>query len=396
MTTVFVTSYARRDNDADPLRNAVKDISKRVRANLGIAVDPDDIAFFDTTDIKTGTQWEQVLGNALQHNRVLVCMCSPTYLNSEYCAKEFELFRLRLEQAGPSMAGKVAIIPVLWERGAPPMTLPDVIRGFQNRDDRFPSGYGVHGLSRLARFESQKGTYIETLEVLAEVIGTAYADSVLPDWPNAVVFDDLPRWFHNPQADAYNVVVAVLHKDGTQWRPQEGLRSVGSTVDSVAQALGVAWQEIPVDHKLPQRIAQAEHARHVAIVIADADSVASAPMTNYLAAIDEQALPNCAVLVGFKEPHRGAAAGATDGLASLKAPIPASSKAKCFHETFVNSEPATLQEALTRAISSVRQALVAADPAQKVEDAGLAADAHAAGIPTATRPELPVPGGARA
>jgi len=395
MTTVFVTSYARRDNDADVLRSTVAEICKRVRANLGIAVEPKEIGFFDTTDIQTGTQWQQVLGDALRRIRVLVCMCSPTYLNSEYCAKEFELFRLRLQQAGNTMAGKVAIIPVIWELGAPPMTLPDVISRFQYKDARFPSGYGAHGLSRLARFESQKGTYVETLEVLAEVIGTAYAESVLPEWLAPVVFDNLPKWYHNPQAGAYNVVVAVLHEHGTQWRPQEGLRSVGATVDAVAKALGVAWQEIPADETLTQRIAEAEQARHVAIVIVDADSAVSAPMANYLAAIDRQGLPNCAVVAGFKDAQPGAAAGAADGLARLKALVPVSSQAKRFHDSFVHSDPATLREALTRAITSVRLALVAADPAQKVEDAALAADAHKAGVPTQARPELAVPGGAR-
>src|SRR5687768_10063047 len=118
-THIFFTSYARLDNRDGKLAKAIDAIKDRVIAKTGEAA----TVFFDTTDLKNGIEWEQALGDALKEIRVVVCLCSPSYLKSAFCAKEFEIFRRRVDADAKNT---VAIIPVVWE----PVALPEVIRRF--------------------------------------------------------------------------------------------------------------------------------------------------------------------------------------------------------------------------------------------------------------------------
>ena len=94
MPKVFFTSYARDDNSDAILGRAVQRLSERVASKLGMAdTDAPNVVFFDVKAIRTGQDWEQRLGDAVRSTPILVCLCSPTYLSREYCAKEFEVFR---------------------------------------------------------------------------------------------------------------------------------------------------------------------------------------------------------------------------------------------------------------------------------------------------------------
>lgn len=384
MPKIFFASYARKDNDAGLLRGAVGELSSRVRANLGLNDKPEDLVFFDTTHIKTGTQWEEVLGDALRTIRVLVCMCSPTSLNSEYCAKEFELFRRRIADAGNIAHGKVVIIPVIWERGAPPMTLPGVIAELQATDDRLPSGYKAHGLARLARFESQKQTYVETLEVLAEIISTAYAEAPLTDWPHPVSFEELPRWYHRPEDGRFNLAVSVLHPDGTQWRPGGGLRSIGATVDRVADSLGIAWRELQADAAIALSIDGAKKQGHGVLFVVDASTVAKPPFSTYLGLLDATPSPTSAFVIGMAS----ASPSAAEFAAEIQRLVPAHSQAGCVSQVFSTTNSKTLEDALTQTAAGLQVAHLNVSPGRAVESDQLMSRALAGGFAPTSAPIL--------
>src|SRR5690349_13388755 len=117
MAHVFFASYAGLDNDKDQLRNVIVELRKSVRSKLG-ATDVDEVGFiYQAGSIKTGQDWQNELGEAIRHANVLVCFCSNTYFNSEYCANEFEVFRKRLNAFGAAGAELLAIIPVIWDVG---------------------------------------------------------------------------------------------------------------------------------------------------------------------------------------------------------------------------------------------------------------------------------------
>ena len=60
---------------------------------------PDHVAFLDTDDINTGTDWDLKIAKAAQLSKVRACNYSPNYFsknrNHEYCAKEFHAFLKR-------------------------------------------------------------------------------------------------------------------------------------------------------------------------------------------------------------------------------------------------------------------------------------------------------------
>jgi len=132
MAFLFFTSYARLDNREGRLTTAVNRLRDRLIAKTGENVE----IFFDTQELKNGVEWQERLGAALKDTRVIVCLCSPAYLKSAFCAKEFEIFRLRVEAAA---GHDVAIIPIdltdafargkpenklvmLWQLGMPVLT----------------------------------------------------------------------------------------------------------------------------------------------------------------------------------------------------------------------------------------------------------------------------------
>lgn len=396
MPKVFFASYARDDNRDAKLGKAIGLLRERVCAKLGLPLsDAPEVAFFDEEDITTGSDWEQRLGDGVRTTRVLICLCSPMFLGREYCAKEFEVFRQRVENAGAAMHGKVAIIPVIWERGSPPIVLPDSVSRYQWRDARLPKSYGVEGLSQLARFPSQREKYHRTVEVLADAIGEAHDNSSLPELPGPVRFDDLPLWFHNPQRGPYNLRVVVLNSNGTQWRPRFGGPTLGAAVDGVGTALKVAWEEIQPRAGLALDLRQAERERQAVLVVIAHDDASTSPWAEHLEAIDGAALPNCAVVVGFPSNGAAACANPADVALKMKALLPVSSGGPAFHDWFLSDDSATLKEALMRAATRVRSALVAADPASRVEDRALSDAARRDGVPIDAQPIVAGPGAVR-
>ena len=234
----FFTSYARLDNNKYSKLNAVVEgLKERVRAKLG-ARSTDQVAFFDTRAIKTGAEWEKFLGDALRRSRVLVCFCSPTYFNSPFCAKEFEVFRRRLERAGETYRDARVVLPVIWDIGSEGIWLPQSIQKYQFTDKRFPDRYTMDGLCALKRVKGQRENYVKAIEVLADII-TAASSLILPPWSDPIIFDQLPQSFHNPNTGPYNLAVIVLNEKGTQWVPAEDGIPVARTIEVVVSSLKV-------------------------------------------------------------------------------------------------------------------------------------------------------------
>ena len=94
MSFVFFTSYA-RDNKTHYLEKFVRELSQQVLDKTNFP--PEQIGFFDGSNIETGQDWVRVLGDALRTCKVIVCLCTPRSLNSQFCGKEMQVFLLRRE-----------------------------------------------------------------------------------------------------------------------------------------------------------------------------------------------------------------------------------------------------------------------------------------------------------
>jgi TIR domain len=395
---VFFTSYARLDaNKVSKLDKVIDELLVRVRGKLGLMVDPKEVGFFDRTNIETGKKWEEVLGNDLRSARVIVCLCSPTYFNSAYCAKEFEVFRRRLAGADKKVQGRPIVVPVIWEPGAQRVEswMPQAVAQFQPTDDRLPAAYGELGLTKLKQIKGQRDNLTLTLDVLAEIIKEGYEAS-LPEWPEPVSFDDLPGSFPNPKPGPYNVCVAVLNQAGMSWSV-EPTWTIRRITELATSSLKVGWQEIVTGPDLVQKAAAAHAERQVTIVLADSAGLAP-PWNVYLEAMDSYAetlarkeTASCAVLVGL-DPPAGGILSSADADASLQKLLPRSYPLISSHDWFPRTDRAALEAKVSQAITRLRTALVNADPPRKVEDPGLQADAASAGIPVDTRPVVTGPG----
>ncbi|MFP3646559.1 hypothetical protein SB822_47395 [Paraburkholderia sp. SIMBA_054] len=85
---VLFASYAHRDVD-DSLRTFMNDLSQEVGTLTGL--DPDSVAFFDSTLFSFGTSYLEGMREALISSSVVVCFLSPAYMNSQFGMAEYEL-----------------------------------------------------------------------------------------------------------------------------------------------------------------------------------------------------------------------------------------------------------------------------------------------------------------
>ncbi|HEX9983885.1 MAG TPA: toll/interleukin-1 receptor domain-containing protein [Thermoanaerobaculia bacterium] len=350
-THVFFASYDRDDNDEEEahLANAIRRIEKRVSSLLG-ADAAAEIAFFDTNSIKTGQQWEEKLAEGLRGTKVLVCMCSPRYVNSRFCAKEFAVFQKRIQEA---QSHSMAIVPIVWERG----NFPSAILEYQLNDARLPPAYGVTlSLSQFSRLKSQKDNLSDIIEVLAEIIKDAVVSSDLPPYPHPIRFDELSPFVQNPRSDPYyNVTLTVLHDDGAQWRMGTVATSIGSIADAVAKGKQCALEVVEGNLlTLPPKLDAARDKRHISIVVTDYESAQKSPWRELLADIDAAARTNCAVLVGWNRPE-------LPPHANLKELLPNSSTARSLHAYFALGNEKSCVDAMTRAVGGLQSTLMQED-----------------------------------
>jgi hypothetical protein len=409
--SLFFTSYARADNDNSLLAKAAEDLRKRVRAKLG-AASVEDVGFFDTRDIKTGAEWQQILGEALRSARVLVCMCSPTYFNSEYCAKEFEVFRLRRQQAGAAFANRGVIIPVIWEAGPMPASLSKYQYKDTGQNDAGQSeDYKSSGLSSLRRVKGQRGRYAAIIEALADDIKNAIQSvPVLPPYPQSVVFDTLPRSFHNPEDKGGGLALAVIHPLGPGWSPAGDGLSIARTIETVASPLKLPWREILVDATWTAKLAEVKERREALVVVTDAATATAAASRPVLEALDQAALPFRALLVGSSgapmdtgavasQPAAVAAAPVLPTMASkptgaaetLRVLLPNLSQASPGVLTFPLDNVKALNDRLTESIARLMIVQTETAPAARVDSPALVESAKQQGIAVHTRPTVSGP-----
>ncbi|HKG23709.1 MAG TPA: TIR-like protein FxsC, partial [Blastocatellia bacterium] len=151
----FFLSYAKRDAlDNHYLKKFYKDLAQAVgrAAALDSSVADSEIGFFDGQGIETGDSWRGTLTEALQTSRVLVCLFSRSYFNSEFCGKEFHVFRARLEDYRRSSKAKerpALILPVLWDNPFKLPKMPAAVTEMQYTHDDFGATYAREGLQLL-------------------------------------------------------------------------------------------------------------------------------------------------------------------------------------------------------------------------------------------------------
>jgi FxsC-like protein len=169
MDREFFFSYTRGNNDPY-LKKFFDDLSEEVRTLRGLPADA-EVGFFDQRDLELGEDWDAGLVQALQSAKVMVAIASPGYWKSEYCGKEWALFRARVMQAaGGSGKPPPLLKPVVWV----PFKIDELPRDVARGQLTFGDPHALHnerGLRYLLKqIQEQRSAYNDVVEALAREI----------------------------------------------------------------------------------------------------------------------------------------------------------------------------------------------------------------------------------
>src|SRR5262245_30151459 len=230
MAYVLFISYSRLNvrhpQDAANIKRFVTDLEGDL-VQYPAVVGNDDACFLDTTNIETGTDWNEELSDAAARSRIAVALFSPSYFNSVWCGREFQVFLDRRE----AVAGDkpVAIVPVIWMRHDP---IPESASAFQDTDDAipsasFPTDYRQMGLRQIMLLNSEP-QYTQARIAIGARILKAAQDHRLPQLTDLNLRTYGSAWNVPPPNGGGNKPISpsvkktyfvFLANDGWGWRP---------------------------------------------------------------------------------------------------------------------------------------------------------------------------------
>jgi FxsC-like protein len=308
MAYEFFFSYTRADND-DYLKAFLKDLSEEVRLRRGLPAGT-EVGFFDQREIELGEDWDAEIVQALQTSRVMICLSSPAYFKSEYCGKEWALFRRRC-QAALTAAGQVPPLQksVLWIEH-PIALMPAEVQANQLTLGDPHAVHNVKGARHLLRRQGrQDADYIDLIDSLTTQIvqaADAYPMAALAQVP---ILQSVPSAFHAAPAmmslvaqkpavpvsvgpRQVNFIYVAAHPNdiagarpvddyadagGGDWRPfyPSNQRQVHPLMQYIAAdpALDFSSVEVPFGADLIERVQEAWKQRQIVVIVVDAWSL---------------------------------------------------------------------------------------------------------------------------
>jgi FxsC-like protein len=160
----FFLSRAPGDDDSYALR-FFGDLSDKVREVTGT---DGPVGFVDTVDTDGRSPWSAEAWHALSSCRVFVALCSPRYLLSERCGREWWVFAERLRRYERTTGEHApALIPIVWSDGGG------------------PGGSGDEEVRQLIRLRSLRPRYETFLDSLARrIVGSGERHDIPPSSPD--------------------------------------------------------------------------------------------------------------------------------------------------------------------------------------------------------------------
>src|SRR4051794_20719627 len=308
MSHLFFVSYARanakREADSELVRKFVEELASYVDQVLGGS--PDEICFFDRTDIEAGSTWTSELSDALRTARVAVCLYSPSYFNSRWCGKELQVFfdRARAVPTAnlPGSPLPTAIIPVIW---VPAMqSLPQAVKHVQTHDAAFPANYSQIGLRQIMALD-QKTDFATIVSALAQRVCSAIQADRLPALPALNMDTVASVWDATTSGDPNShkkgsigkTCFVYVARDGWDWKPYENELSVGAMAQEITGKLGLRYEEVPCDDALPTRLGDTRDHDVPTILFADPGSFSVRQIETAMREYDRLYLLNCGLIV---------------------------------------------------------------------------------------------------
>lgn len=346
-------SYGRTENNKDRqliskfFEDLAKEMSNRGPASISRKVA--EVGFFDQAGIKTGDRWDESLATALRTSRVLVCLYSRAYFESEYCGKEFQVFQSRVRDFSVTRNAShlPLIIPVLWHPLNNLPLLPTCTSDIQYAHDEFGKQYAVEGLEFIMRLQKFRDEYQEflirfatrliavaeehTLPILAECppLKTVHSAFHAPmPAPQIVVMpngaqskeDDEPKLENTGPGVVHFAFVAgssrELHqvrtrleayaeRGGRYWKPYvpDVNKQAGFITQQALTDMELQQEVLPFSQKLLDQILEAEEGESnvITLIVVDPWSLLLDNYRRQLNKYDKANLVRCAILVVWNE-----------------------------------------------------------------------------------------------
>jgi FxsC-like protein len=329
MSYWFFLSYARYDLNPT-LTQFYDDLADAVRLRAG--GEKKDVGFFDGT-LGPGESWTDALETGLQTCRAFVALYSATYFDREFCGKEWQVFRSRLDRLAAGDKRPPLIFPVLW---GPEETLkaklPAAAKDIQYKHADFGKLYAEKGLFELMTVNEYHDSYRKFLGDFAQLLWDRASQYELPTIDGAEV-STAQSAFQAPKKDQpaavqvepdklgprhVKFIFIVGTKDelrqiartkldhygdsrGKDWRPYDPVcRTEMGRLALVCAASDVEtldYDVVPVDDSLLSQLEAMEKNNNVVIIVVDTWTLKVERYRNQLKQFDDRNFVNCAVLV---------------------------------------------------------------------------------------------------
>jgi FxsC-like protein len=310
----FFLSYSRNDNrDQHLVEKFYRDLAEKVatKAALGSNVKAEEVGFWDQESIPLGAEWKDSLRHALQTSKTLVSLYSTSYFKSDYCGKEWQAFRSRLDAHlrafPPGTALPPLILPVLWDTYNLEGALPRAVSEIDFDQTGLGANYTSFGLDRIIRLNKYADDYQEFLIAFAQILVDAASQYPIQGVYQTPSIHEIVNPFSSQlstgvsaagvspatRGPRYAKFVFVAGKreemrgirqqlscygmdeKRIDWCPyREGLvedpnHMIGIIAQKAASDVGLVFEPMVVDRDLVQQLRQAEAELNIAVLIVD-------------------------------------------------------------------------------------------------------------------------------
>jgi FxsC-like protein len=323
MATTFFFSYARH-NQSPYLEVFTRDLATLLRGRTGR---PDvDLVFIDR-EIEPGTDWTRQIREALRTCQVFFSLESPAYFQSEYCGKEWSVFRGRIDnharalENAPSLHFRLPWMPL---SDGQLKSIPSPIQKLQDARSVLGDPYTKDGFEYLIRRHLEP-EYQEALTRLVDRVIEAMEKYPLPSAADIPDLGSVASAFALPQhlETGQNEVAGVGHirlgviaaaaqelpglrknmsaygSGAIDWKPF--FPAVGQRIGAIAQRIAASQDLtsdfLKVDDTLAVSLTQAEQARNIVVFLVDPWALEISGYHKYIRSYDEKHCLNCSLLI---------------------------------------------------------------------------------------------------
>jgi hypothetical protein len=172
-------------------------------------------------EIPIGVPWKFRLAHYLATSRVFVPLLSPPYFQSDWCGKEWWVFKQRRVAALPPFAEEeLAVVPVIWAPFSDHEMHAD-FRSLQYHNRHLPNSYRTEGLFALQTRDRNDDAYRISVNHIARRISDVLKFTTIE--PGKIFdLDTVPNRFKAPTAPSWSGIRFWHEEDG----PVEGAEAL--------------------------------------------------------------------------------------------------------------------------------------------------------------------------